>query len=543
MGLGKYLTALSTSFIGLAKPSTVTPARRQPSAKRKCLSLLYLVNDLLHHAKIHSNDASLSSKLQPQLVGLFNRAASFRSAPKHQRKLQSLLDIWEERQYYSAEYIDKLREATRLASEGGEYSEASRQIDHNGAVDIVTKSSRTLPFLMPATHGDQGMPWYDLPAANLMPHIIPNSTRPINPELVKPLQFIAGPADETLANAVRIFLREVADIFGAAQNQDDDHETLWDIDELGQAIYRDEMSGEIMNGEGYYGWSKTFCEKMKRRQKRDDFLGSLGYKGGDFRARSTSRTRSRSRTSGGSSQPYKRRRYRDSEEDRSRSRGRSVSRHRRRTWSTSGSASRERGITARRDAQRDRSRESIQRSPSPGRSHSASDGSHSMRAQSSSPMRKSLGTSRGDLSEKSRASNLHDQDSQNFLQSQQAFVATGHVFSANIIPIPPPPPPHYQGTWPPPPPPAMVQYGQQGGSWPPPLPPFLHGMQQWSSMPYGQSQAAAYAWPKTSSQGSSGSGAHGGQGQGGSGVPQQQYPGGGSGYTGYGSNGRGRGWS
>jgi CID domain len=525
-GLGKYLTALSTSFTEPGNPSITKAVERQPSVKRKRLYLLYLINDLLHHAKVHSNDASLSSKIQPSLVDLLSSAASFTNTSKHQRKLHSLLDIWEHKQYYSAEYIAKLREAARLALEGGESTDASRHSDSK--VDMVSKSSRSIPFMMPAMHGDQGTPWYDLPAANLMPHIVPNSARPINPELVKPLRFIAGPADETLANAVRELLREANDKFEATQSHGHFIEPLWDIDELGQTILRDDMTGEILSGEGYYGWSKAFCEKMKRRRKGLAYTESSSYRESDRRGRSRSQTRSLSRTSSRSSQPHKRRRYSDSDEDRSRNRSRSISRRRRRTWSSSRSASIERGISS----QLDKPDETIQRSPSQGRgNHSARDRSHS---------------SHSDFQEHSRYSAMYAQDSQNFSQSQHALIFdTSHSFNANIIPIPPPPPPQYQGTWPPPHPPPIVRYGQQGGSWPPTAPPFLHGAQQWPSTPYGQPQAGGNTWPQTRPQESSSSEAYGVQGQSGSTVPQQQYSAGVSGYNGYGGTGRGRGrgWS
>jgi hypothetical protein len=98
----------------------------------------------------------------------------------------------------------------------------------------------------------------------MMPHIVPNSAIPIHPKLIKPLQFVAGPADESLVNALKDFMKEVECIGGL--EDDFDEANLRDIDELGQIIIKDLVSGEITGGDGYYGWSRSFCQKMKRRK-------------------------------------------------------------------------------------------------------------------------------------------------------------------------------------------------------------------------------------------------------------------------------------
>ncbi|ESZ98607.1 hypothetical protein SBOR_1057 [Sclerotinia borealis F-4128] len=255
--LGKYLTIFATSF---TKPSI-----GEPSIKRKRMHILYLLNDILYHCKYRTNDASVCGKIQPVLVNLLGSTASFKACPKHQRKILDLLDIWEDKGYYSNEYIGKLREAVNIASEVGQYTEESIGSAMNGEQGLAPKIAKIAPFIMPAMHGDASMPWFDLPAGNLMPHIIPNSTRPINPEMIKPLQFVAGPADDELVTAVKALLDDVQTIFGAEPGQDE--RNVSDVDELGQPIILDESTGELIDGEGYYGWSRVFCEKMKRRRK------------------------------------------------------------------------------------------------------------------------------------------------------------------------------------------------------------------------------------------------------------------------------------
>ena len=166
---------------------------------------------------------------------------------------------------------------------------------------------------MPPSHGDPSIPFYDLPAGNMMPLIIPNSTAPINPQSMKPLQFVTGPADPKLAAIVDDFLRsvDVLDVVSFAEHDD----SRIDVDELGQSLLRDEISGEILEGDGYYGWSLAFCEKMKNGKDIRGFDNDVTH--------GESRSRSRS--------PRKRRRYSSSRSYSSTDEGRSNSRSRSRS--------------------------------------------------------------------------------------------------------------------------------------------------------------------------------------------------------------------
>ncbi|KAH8805847.1 hypothetical protein F5884DRAFT_737321 [Xylogone sp. PMI_703] len=414
--LGKYLTSLSASFSN--SPTSTDSSKREPSVKRKRLHLLYLINDILHHAKYRSNDASVCSKLQPILVPLFESAAAPKTGPKHLRKISDLLDIWEEKSYYSSEYIGKLRETVKNTSESG--PQTGIENETAGIDASAPKTSKALPFVMPAMHGDPATPWFDLPAANLIPHIVPNSTRPINPELVKPLQFMAGPADENLVVAVKALLDDVEIIFGA--NPEENDKVSWDIDELGQRVELDEITGEVLGGEGYYGWSRAFCEKMKKRRN-----------GGNQVDRGR-RSRSRSYS------PSKKRRYSDSDDDSTRS-GHGRSRRRRSSYSSS-------------------------RSPSPNHRRRRYDSSSRSRSRHRSPG--------GD----ERRPDSYGRD----LEPESRFRDTSErAPSHSSISPNPPPPPFAQGfnpNFPPPPPPPThmqnVSYngaGGQYGGWPVPPPP------------------------------------------------------------------------
>ncbi|KAH0562798.1 hypothetical protein GP486_002570, partial [Trichoglossum hirsutum] len=330
--LGKYLAASSTSFGGQAAGAPGIASK--PSSKRKRLHILYLLNDLLYHTKFHDGASSaystLTAKLQAYLVDLFGAAASFRNCSKHQMKVDNLLDLWETNGYYSKEYTNKLREAVRIAA-NSEPTPPNTITEAQGDSGSPRTSKAALgkdtPFVMPAMHGELSTPYYDLPAGNLMPHIIPNSVAPISPHLVKPLQFVAGPADEKLTVAVRDFLKDVEELF------EDNHRSVGgvvrDVDELGLPVLHGEGAGETAGVDGYYGWSKAFCEKMMFRRK------ERGPRGQGRRGRSRSRSESLT--------PRKRRRYSYSDSSRSRSRARW------RSYSRSRSLSNERSGTFRED--------------------------------------------------------------------------------------------------------------------------------------------------------------------------------------------------
>ncbi|KAL4918503.1 hypothetical protein BDW62DRAFT_181561 [Aspergillus aurantiobrunneus] len=313
--LAKYLVALSGSFED-AHPIQAP----RPSPKRKKLHILYLLNDLFHHTKYHNSStavfSALNGSVQPHMVELLSYAASYdrEKNPKHHRRLAELLDIWEEHGYFSADYVGKLREVVANSAVSGPVGTSATP----GAETVEPdRKSKDKPFVMPPTHGDPSTPYYDLPAGNLIPHIIPNSTIPLRPDMIKPLQFLAGPPDEKLVTALKVFLTDVDRIYNPGEP--DQADGIVDIDELGQTVVRDEITGEILEGETYYGWSRPFCQQMKKRNARD-----------------TRQSESRSRS------PPKRRRYSDSASDDSRRSSRSRSPRRNRYDSRDRSYSRSR---------------------------------------------------------------------------------------------------------------------------------------------------------------------------------------------------------
>lgn len=446
--LGKYLTALANFY---SLDVAATRQARETSTKRKRLHILYILSDVIHHTYVRDRNPGFAEKIELALPALIQAAAAFSNAPKHSKKVLNLVDIWDEKGYFPPAFIQKLRTTIREAPDIASKAHAPA----DGTLASSAKSSKDAPFIMPAMHGDATVLWYDLPAANWLPVIEPNSIRPMNPDMIKPLKFAAGPADKSLVKAVQDLLADVDRIY--RKDQYEAGRPTTDIDQLGQRVVLDEVTREVLDGETYYGWSRAFCEKMKQRRKKASGSGD------DDRGRSRSVSHSRSSSRSSSRPAYKRRRVSSSRSlsrSRSRSRSRSDRRsysreRRRRSYSSSRSPSRDRQY--RRDASR-----SPRRSPS---------------APSYDPPR--YGTSNG------KQPSFPDQPLSHNPQYPQSNPAPPFPPSFPPIPpdlsqfmVPPPPPPNYQGQWPPPPPPPPV------GGVPPGMPPnWLQDMVQMGGWP------------------------------------------------------------
>lgn len=580
--LGRYLAAFASFQSGDAK-SSAGGGGQKPSARRRRLHILYVLNDVLFHVKHRTQTQDFLTHIETHLPALFKSVAAFPNAPKHEKKLQDLLKLWQQKGYYPESLLDQLRNAV---AEGPRSTETGASGE-----DVALKTSaapsataRDAPYILPSMHGDPSTPWYDLPAANWLPLIEPNNTRPMNPSMIRPLQLAGGPADKSLVQAVKKLLGDVDKIYAKDARPDVDLPVVTDFSQMGELIERDEM-GEIVSGETYYGWSRAFCEKMRERKQRGD---SAGF-GEDRRdrgrsSRSSSRTRSRSRdrsSTRGSSRPAMKRRRISNSRSRSRTRDRSQSRPRRnRSWSKSRSR--------RRSYSRHRSRSYSSRSRS--RSQSARRGlnGHNQRSSRSrgsySPAR-ALGFSANNNPgnglppppTQPPPPNFLPPNSQhhhqfnvpalppNFPGAPPNFISPPphlhHPFPpqptfdawGNATPPPPPPPPHYQDHWPPPPPPlppggpgaslgGLPQPMAQGwfpppaGSPTPPLPGPPHAQLGWGG-----------GWAPPPPPPQAGGPPQGPVGGGAGGYGYGNRGGGGNGNGGYrgrggGGYGRGRGW-
>ncbi|CAJ2508125.1 Uu.00g093110.m01.CDS01 [Anthostomella pinea] len=421
--MGKYLVALANSFVA---DVTSTRQSREPSSKRKRLHILYILNDVLYHAHVRDRDPGFTVKLEPAVADLVQSAAAFSNCPRHTKKVLDLLDIWNENRHFSQDFISKLR---TIAQEAPLSRDAISKATGPANGTTSTKYSRGTPFIMPTMHGDATAPWYDLPAANWLPVIEPNSIRPMNPDMIRPLQFAAGPADKQLIKAVQNLLADVDRIYTKEQSIGND--PAEDVDQLGQRIVLDEITGDIVSGETYYGWSRAFCERMKQRRKKKD--GPDNERRGRSTSRSISRSRSRSRSSTpGSSRPAFKRRRMSTSRTPSRSRSRSNGRDRQRRRSYSSSRSRSPIRAPHLDRERSKSRE-YSPPPQPGTYVARYNNAINRPPPPNYP---------------NPGPPMPQYQQSNFVP--QAF---NQPLAFAQFAVPPPPPPHYQGQWPPPPPP------------------------------------------------------------------------------------------
>ncbi|KAJ5416668.1 uncharacterized protein N7487_000218 [Penicillium crustosum] len=295
-GLANYLDALAAS----SPPPQ--PAGSKISAKRQRLHILYLINDLLHHCKYHMDApatfSAVTGSLQLHIVQLVSHAANCdrQKNPRHHRRLDDLLDIWAEHEYFHPELVAKLRQVVTIGV----------PVDFNNATNELNsakKSGKNVPYIMPFTHGHPSRIWGDVRAGNIYPHLMPDSTSPIRGgTTMKPIQLLAGPADAKLVEHLKAFFSDVGKNFDPEVSGHDKHA---DVDRLGQEVIRGENTGDILDGEHYYGGSLEFC------QPADTDIESF---------------RDRSRSSSVSRTNNKRQRYSDSSISQSESRSPSESR-------------------------------------------------------------------------------------------------------------------------------------------------------------------------------------------------------------------------
>ena len=422
--------ALSDSFAKTTGNDESKPSKEQgPPGRRRQLYILYLMNDLVHHTRYHSDSSStystFTSDISSYLTDLFRFASSCNpeTYPNQHRKIQELLDIWENNVYYQSSYIEELRETVSNSPKPDDLDTGRGSKTANGTRnEALGEEKRDAPFIMPASHGDPSTPFYDLPAGNILPHIMPNSLTPINPQLVKPLQFVSGPADESLVTIVKDFLQKVETVDDSGFG---DEEMDVDLDEMGQCVLRDEITGDILEGDGYYGWSRAFCEKMKRRGEGvEDFAKPI-------RISNESLDRSLS--------PRKRRRYSGSGRSPSIGTGRSSS-----SDSRDGRRYGPRSRSRSRSAFMEKRQYRNLRSPSRSKSRSPSYSPPQMISAFQQP---SL------VNNAPPSSQAHPQGSSPPPPPFAHPFSQGFPIGPGGIPIPPPPPPNYQGQWPPPPPP------------------------------------------------------------------------------------------
>ena len=266
------------------------PERPSRSTWRKRLHILYLIHDCLHHTRYHesnmNNFSTFAHGLKDVLLGLLRGAAQCRPElhAKHHERLQELLELWEDALFFDPPYFKQLR----LAIDEGIKQSGSQANLELEVSETRFQGEKHMPYILPPSHGDSATPFYDLPAGNMIPHITPNSTQPIDHQLVKPLRFTAGPAGEVLVKAVNEILDDIGSSDYSAM--EDESQGKSDIDLIGQARFPDSDPEKNIQGEGYYGWSRRFCEKMRVAEGVNnpamlDGAGEVGQKISEMRKR------------------------------------------------------------------------------------------------------------------------------------------------------------------------------------------------------------------------------------------------------------------
>lgn len=278
---------------------------------------------MLYHVHTRQGNGSFATLWQDALPSLVASAAAFQKCPKHIAKLKNLVQVWQQRNHFTPDVIIKVEQA--LAGQQPTTETSTQAIG-------IPKISKDAPYTLPQFHGDPSTPWYDLPVSTWLPHLTPNSTKPMLPDLIKPIQLAAGPADKTLISAVQALLSKADRLYSKDPNATS---SLEDVNELGERVTLDEITGEVLDGLTYYGWSHQFCERMKRRAKSKSGRSrsrSSSHSRASSRSYSPSRKRRRSRSRSASHNPDSRNssrgRNRSRTPDRNRKRPRSYSRSR-----------------------------------------------------------------------------------------------------------------------------------------------------------------------------------------------------------------------
>ncbi|KAG8355158.1 hypothetical protein FVEN_g6921 [Fusarium venenatum] len=226
--LAKYCGALSKSL---------QDDGSRPSLKRRRLHLLYVINDVFYHIITRNGNIEFAIPWDNALPALIASAAAFDNCPKHKKKLEDLIRLWDEQHYVNSKMITKLEEA--LAS-----GIAPQNVQEPQISNVSLKLAKNAPFTLPSSHGDHSVPWYDLPATTWLPHLTPNSTKPMFPDQIRPIQLAPGPADKVLVTAVQDLLGEVERMFSKEQKWNDDPAN--DLNELGERVVLDEITGDII---------------------------------------------------------------------------------------------------------------------------------------------------------------------------------------------------------------------------------------------------------------------------------------------------------
>lgn len=84
-------------------------------------------------------------------------------------------------------------------------------------------------------------------------------------DFIQLIQFVLGLVDRVVMEVVKVLFFDVDRIFlkGKIWNVFSNEFYLIDMNQFGEMVFIDEVMGDIIGGEMYYGWLCQFCEKMR----------------------------------------------------------------------------------------------------------------------------------------------------------------------------------------------------------------------------------------------------------------------------------------
>ncbi|KZZ87258.1 RNA polymerase II, large subunit, CTD [Ascosphaera apis ARSEF 7405] len=293
--LGNYVFALAGSFDGGQKKDG---QKDGVSVRRRQLHLLYVLHDVLHHLNFHDRRDGDDETMRKwfcdamqvpiekilRLIALTFHRESTRNS-RIRKRVYDLLEIWERDAYFPSTALTTYRDLITSPPPPPPTSTSQTDDTSSRTAKKQEKSLRDAPYILPATHGDPSTPYHELPAGNMLPHITPNSTHPIQPSSLKPLPCHAGPAKAELVTALKKFMGDVERLYAvgdaftfsppAIEGEEGHEEGETGVTELGEIVKKDAL-GDVIWGETYYGWSREFCTRMREEGKKRRAAAAAG---------------------------------------------------------------------------------------------------------------------------------------------------------------------------------------------------------------------------------------------------------------------------
>jgi len=300
---------LANAYGFAAKPNTTSDnaVTKRPSAQRKRIHMVYIMNDLLHHAKHGLSDAvaagysknygkpffdAFITCLRPAIVDLIKAASDCDSVKhfSHHERIRNQLTIWEVERYFDGT-CDKMYKDLRVieASEGRTVpfgakdgrlpvSEEKNEANVKGAADLP-KPEKANRWELPAVHGQPNPQfWHCQPAATMLDHVRIGDQKHrifIRKRKFRPTKLKEGPVDPKTISMVAELIKAKKEIYNFSVTGEPG--VQYDINDMGERLvvmgYKTDKNGKtvrIVKEANYYGFSVPFARKARRNRKAAD---------------------------------------------------------------------------------------------------------------------------------------------------------------------------------------------------------------------------------------------------------------------------------